>query len=143
MAALEVGAGSPDSGLGDLVHLERNFSLPRLFSFRFAFPCLAIAARAWCQVAQKFTGGIGNKLCGEWWRGWREGRTRSGAHAGGINAACSARCLQPMSAQSLGCGWAGMWEPGRSGADLGPALRVLVQLCSTETLRSQQRAAGA
>lgn len=24
-----------------------------------------LAARAWCQVAQKFTGGIGNKLCGE------------------------------------------------------------------------------
>lgn len=24
-----------------------------------------LTARAWCQVAQKFTGGIGNKLCGE------------------------------------------------------------------------------
>lgn len=29
------------------------------------FASFCLAARAWCQVAQKFTGGIGNKLCGK------------------------------------------------------------------------------
>lgn len=36
----------------------------------------SLAARAWCQVAQKFTGGIGNKLCGK-------GRGAPAARGGG------------------------------------------------------------
>lgn len=60
------GGPYPYPGFIAVVPVERNFPLRPLLSF-----CLVVllpvflAARAWCQVAQKFTGGIGNKLCGE------------------------------------------------------------------------------
>lgn len=57
----------------DLVHLEPNFTRPVCSLSTSLSLCLASAARAWCQVAQKFTGGIGNKLCGEWWRAGEKG----------------------------------------------------------------------
>lgn len=54
----------PDPRFIDVVHTERNFT--RSSAGLFLSSCLSLlTARAWCQVAQKFTGGIGNKLCGE------------------------------------------------------------------------------
>lgn len=54
---------SRDPGIIDAVHRERN--APRPFCLAVPPACSLRTARAWCQVAQKFTGGIGNKLCGE------------------------------------------------------------------------------
>lgn len=71
-AACEVGAGFPDSSLRPR-SLGTKFHSPVCSLSTSLSLCLASAARAWCQVAQKFTGGIGNKLCGEWWRAGEKG----------------------------------------------------------------------
>lgn len=54
----------------------------------------SLTARAWCQVAQKFTGGIGNKLCGKdrealVARGGREGDE---GRCPGNEVVCPCRC---------------------------------------------------
>lgn len=108
-AAREAGAGFPDSSLK--TSLETKFHSPVCSLSTSLSLCLAIAARAWCQVAQKFTGGIGNKLCGECLARWGEGRARSGARAGWEMSPS----LQPASTESSAA-------DGRdAGAKLSPA----------------------
>lgn len=67
-----------------------------------------LAARAWCQVAQKFTGGIGNKLCGK------------------------GRAAGPRG--SVGCASGRGGGPGAAALSARP--RVVVKRCCTETPRS-------
>lgn len=89
-------------------------------------------------MAQKFTGGIGNKLCGECQhpRAGGEWDRRRG------KATFSALRPQPRSRGYSVRDGRGLGSRAQRAADRNPP-DIFAQLCSTETPRSPRRAAGA
>lgn len=91
-------------------------------------------------MAQKFTGGIGNKLCGEC-PGTGAGKVARSRPAG--SKPSSHLCIR---VSGVGVSWlrvGGSEGAGPGGGLTRPVLGVLTQPCSTETPRSRRRAAGA